>query len=228
MSVRMRCVMGAATMLAALSMGGCGCSVTAPCGGSGLIGAYDLAKFDSVPDFVDLDFSAIQPYRQFAHWQLRQDYYGNGDMRTLYGAPPGVLTSPAEQAVMDTLRFVYGFATGDCAPAWCGRHFVSITPDGAVQVWKTNEEASQFLGTIDSATEAILMGKMAGYRFDSRHRDRGAVRTLSNSYLLIGTRVLSTCDPIVTERYLLEVDRDATIQILDHETIGKDDGCYVV
>jgi hypothetical protein len=212
-------------------MTGCGdCTLSSPCGGSGALRSLDLTTFDSVPPFNDLRFEDIRPFRSFDHWRLRWVPPTNwpDSVATLFagGDLPWNDLPASVRETIDTLR-VWGGFTFDCAPASCGRHFVSVAGT-SVQVWADRASARAFLGRIESSTEAVILAMVEGYSFSSVDRRLGGVRGDGDGFQLVASRVVTSCDPFETKRYLLRVGPDGDVGIQDSQTIELRKDCIVV
>ncbi len=203
------------------------CSITDPCSPDRGFLLLDLASFDEIPAFNELDFSGIVPFRSFDHWQLRA-LAGLGFETLWQGGPLGFEQLPASvRTRIDTIGSHGGF-TFDCSPATCGRHFLSVEGD-SVRFWWRPAEARSFLGEVDAAVEAILIVKTFGYWFGAKSERLGGIRSDGADFLLLAGKVVSSCYPVQVNRVLLRVSRSGVLTELLDEIITFDkDGCFVV
>lgn len=112
-----------------------------------------------------------------------------------------------------------------CLPGYCA-HYVKYQSADNISAVYTQEQLSEFLGTIDTKSDAILTAIAHNYRFNSQRKETGAIRTRSDGFELLVTKLVSACVPVQTNRYLIHVASDGTINILQEEVYEKDkDSC---
>lgn len=109
----------------------------------------------------------------------------------------------------------------------CGA-YVTTTDGDTVVKWESGEELMAFLGTVDTAQEAILILALNWMNIPCDDLTLGGVRAVEDGFEVIGVRVTSTC-PETHTRYLMHVASDGAVTELASEAyeINRDE-CYVV
>ncbi|WP_300441754.1 hypothetical protein [Christiangramia sp.] len=110
-----------------------------------------------------------------------------------------------------------------CLPAGCYT-FIREQTDGVNQLITTDEKLLEFLGTIDSKGDALLLAMANDYYWNRNDVENGAIRDICNGYELIVSKIVSFCAPLQIERFRLKITPSAEIIILDQEIIefGED------
>ena len=153
---------------------------------------------------------------------------GVGNFEVLYSG--GTLTYPeldgSVRAEFEEVGVPAGF-TYDCMPATCRRHFISVEGTDIKTWWRT-DEARAFLGDVQSLVEALIIARSHGYSFNPGEKKLGAIREIEDGFELVGTKAINSCNPIRTDRFLLRVNRDGSIEVVSSEIIERRKGCFVV
>ena len=215
--------------LLAPSLQACSCSLSDPCDRSMLIAGMDLQAFDTVPRWDRLPFDEIEPADDFEYWALREYGWISGNPHshwlTLHFAGPLSFEEldPEDRELFDSIPTIYGFWSG-----WIphGRHFISVR-QGEARVWHTEDEAKEFLGTIDSPTEGILVALMQNYYFESNDRRIAGIAETDSGFLIVAQKTMRSCDPFKIGRYLLHVARNGELRVLANETVSRRDYCVI-
>lgn len=110
--------------------------------------------------------------------------------------------------------------------AWrMGPRAVISTDGGIITRFDREEGVRELLGAIDTPADALLLAWSAGYDLSCGAGDRSAVREVEGGYEVIATQLTEICDPIITERFLLFVRTEGTIEVLAHEEISRSSAC---
>jgi len=80
-------------------------------------------------------------------------------------------------------------------------------------VWQTAQALLTFLGTLDSVEEAALLTDAHGYYWleDNEMNGGGFIRPIDDGYELKVLGLVSDCDPIQVNRYLLYLARSGEL-----------------
>ena len=105
----------------------------------------------------------------------------------------------------------------ECLPSYCFKYIASISGD-QIETWQTVDELKTFLGSIDSPEKAILLAAANEYSWNNQAgKETGAIRAVADGYELIVTKLVETCDPVQTDRYLLHISSSGEITIKHSE-----------
>jgi hypothetical protein len=115
-----------------------------------------------------------------------------------------------ETAVIAQLDTVTG-------PEWCGEtmppsctiYVVSVSGN-EVQTWMSTHGMGEFLGTIDTPEEAVLLA--AAYDYGLSESSVGhSVRLIENRYELTALKMVNDCAPIQTDWFILHISQDGVV-----------------
>lgn len=98
-------------------------------------------------------------------------------------------------------------------PSPC-QHFLVTTAGDDVQTYLPGKGYLDFLGAIDTPSEAMLVavqGTFGGYSIRCGDDPFGGVRAVSDGYEVLVEKLVNDCDPIQTNRVLLHVGTDGTV-----------------
>ncbi|RKS53772.1 hypothetical protein BC962_2028 [Gillisia mitskevichiae] len=105
-----------------------------------------------------------------------------------------------------------------CLPAGCYT-FIRHQTDGVNQLVSTDEELLDFLGSIDSKGDALLLALSNDYYWSTNNMENGAIKEACTGYELIVNKIVSYCTPLQIDRFHLSITPSAEIIILDQEVI---------
>jgi hypothetical protein len=183
----------------------------------------DIGEFARLPDVADLAYSNIAPAQAHDYWELR--YAFEADQPSIVGSG-GRLTrdqlSTAQRTALDTTRAPSGFATS-CLPGYCYKYIAAV--NGAVQLFASPQALAAFLGPIDSMEEAALLAHARGLYWDSI--DRTGYRAVAEGWQIVGIELVRLCAPVQTDRVLLLVRRNGSIQELGREIFEKSENACI-
>lgn len=175
----------------------------------------NLDTFEAVTE--EYPFSGLAPGTNPDYWEVDHVIHGN----VVVAQSSGVKCDGAadQEACLDEFESVdkgyYGFG-GSCPPGNCFM-IIKYQMDGETFVVREFSELKQFLGQIDSKSDAILLLLAEGCQFSSTSKEAGAIRETESGYQTLVTLRISDCMPIQHNRYLLNVGRDGSIKVLEKE-----------
>ena len=93
--------------------------------------------------------------------------------------------------------------------------YIKFQEEGTNAILNTPEQLLTFLGTIDSASEAILWSNVNGYSHSSSSKETGAIQKVDDHFELLVSELVSGCLPYQTDQVHLRIDPDGKITELD-------------
>ncbi|MEX2529281.1 MAG: hypothetical protein WD960_00780 [Gemmatimonadota bacterium] len=186
----------------------------------------DLTGFDSLPDVAELDFSAVDPAQEWSYWELRMSW-GMPVGRTVLGVGGTLLEDelpPETRAELEAIDLPSGFA-GGCLPSWCFKYIVAVDGTGHVVTVSTREELRAFLGVTDSVAEAVLLLDAHGFHWSDDRQ--GIRRGDAGGWEAVVLELVRGCDPIQTDRVLVTVGMDGSVNVVDRELWQRLDGACI-
>lgn len=97
--------------------------------------------------------------------------------------------------------------------------------DNDYKFWVTYSEIKDFLGTIDTKSEALFIAKLNGYYFKYDDKTFG-VKEENGKFQIVACKLVSACAPVQTDKFLIEINNLGKITILKQETVSKyENGC---
>lgn len=111
----------------------------------------------------------------------------------------------------------------DTAP----REIVVVTDASGVRVLRTPDEVKAWLGPIDAPADAIARVELEGYTVACGDVERGAVGASGGGFRVLATRITSSCDPVDTTEYLLEVSRDGAVRVAEEALVESESGVCI-
>jgi len=103
------------------------------------------------------------------------------------------------------------------------RHIV-VTVGDDVRRFITQAEVIEFLGSVDTAQEALLLAWHAGYMIECHEENPTGARSVADGYEVIARRITNDCPWEVTE-YLLFVSAEGVIEVLSSEVMVESGTC---
>ncbi|GAB4530729.1 MAG: hypothetical protein Tsb0020_47180 [Haliangiales bacterium] len=173
----------------------------------------DLATFEIIPAFEELDLAAVTPAEPATYWELRfaspggsTDVLGSVGEKCADAADTAACTSEFDQLSTDS-----GFGTG-CLPGYCF-HYVVVNRGDTNTVIDTQQKLIDFLGTIDAAAEAALIAHANGYWWDPSKQSTADVRAADGGFDLLVLGLVSDCAPVRHDRFLLHIAADGAVAV---------------
>ena len=112
------------------------------------------------------------------------------------------------------------FITGDI----CQFYNILFSTGDDYQFLTTYESIVNFLGPIDSKSEALFIAHLNGYFFVYNDVSFGIV-DLGDKIRLHACKLVSTCSPVQSDRFLLDIDQSGNIKILRQTMLVRTEGC---
>lgn len=112
-----------------------------------------------------------------------------------------------------------GFAHS-CLPGYCVK-FVRYQDGDNVDVIITKEGMLEFLGDIDTPSDAILWAMVNGYGFNTEKKEAGTIKETNDDYQLLVTKLVSVCVPVQVNRFLLRIKKNGEISILQEKVYSS-------
>jgi hypothetical protein len=185
----------------------------------------DFTEFSALPPLEQLDASAVEPAVATDLWELRRSDFGEIQEVLLTGGESGRDgVDPAVLAAFDSVSPGFGFGIL-CLPGDCF-YFLASVRGGTIEAWTTAEDVKAFLGTIESPEEAALVALADGY-FWQDELESGAIRGRDGGWDLVVLRLVSSCDPIRTDQFLLRISSDGDLAVRDSRVWASADGACI-
>lgn len=202
-----------------------GVLLVAACDASGPDPLVDFAEFTALPALAELDASAVEPAVPTELWELRRSDFGEIQEVLVAGGTTGREgVDPATLDAFDALSPQFGFGIL-CLPGNCF-YFLASVRGGTVEAWRTAEEVRAFLGPIDAPEEAALVALAEGY-FWRDELESGAIRERDGGWEVVALRMVSSCDPIRTDQYLLRISVGGELIVRDSRVWESEAGVCI-
>jgi len=184
----------------------------------------DLEDREPIPRVEALDFGGVETAGEWDYWELRWMLPPDGD--SIVGSA-GRLTRtqlpPRVQDELDPLSPDTGFAQG-CRPVHCFK-FLAAVSGLEVDVRTTRQGLRDFLGEVQSLTEAVLL--LDAHQF---FWDDGQVtgwRGTPQGWEFVVLETVTFCAPIQTDRVRLLVDASGELHERAREVWRRLEGACV-
>lgn len=92
--------------------------------------------------------------------------------------------------------------------------------------WTTYNEIINFLGPIDSESDALFIAHLRGYYF-KYDDDNYGIKKNGETYLIYAFQLVSACLPVETDRFLLEINKSGDIHILKREVVSREENACI-
>lgn len=132
------------------------------------------------------------------------------------------------QDSFDTYRIAEGAGYGlSCLPACCVNYLI-VERSGDIQTYESRESLLEFLGPIDSVSDALIWIASDGLYYSYNDVEASGFREMPDgSYRIIALETVAYCAPIITEQVLLEVAMDGTIEELARREYDRDENACI-
>lgn len=104
---------------------------------------------------------------------------------------------------------------------------VVVTDASGLHVFRTPDEVRAWLLPVDSQGDALAVAQLAGYSVACGDIDRGAVGARGDGYRVLATKITSSCSPLETTGYLLDIDAQADIQEAESKVLASESGVCI-
>ena len=112
----------------------------------------------------------------------------------------------------------------NCPLDYCFKYIRYQSKDEISLVTST-DDLIEFLGEINTKSDAILLATAYSYYFSTTKKEIGAIKEVKDGYEILTTQLVKFCSPIQTNRFLLKVSRNGKIEILKQEMYSTSNGC---
>jgi hypothetical protein len=183
----------------------------------------DLDRFSRLPDLDSMNFAHLNVGPSWQYWEVRFSFGpGSNTNRTLGAGGPRQRSElpPSTVAALDTIP-PGGFSQG-CMPAACFHYIVAVDAAGAVHVINSRVALLAFLGGVDTLEEAALIIRSYNMYWSSTGADTG-FRETGDGWQFVATQMVAFCTPVQTDRVLVLVRRNGSLQELDREVYQRDE-----
>ena len=195
------------------------------CDASGPEPLVDFAEFTALPVLAELDATAVEPAVGTELWELRRSDFGEIQEVLVTGGSTGRDgVDSAALAAFDALSPRVGFGIL-CLPGDC-YYFLASVRDGVVEAWTTPEAVRAFLGRIESPEEAALVALAEDFHWQDE-LESGAIRGRDGGWDVVVLRMISSCDPIRTDQFLLRISSDGEMAVRDSRVWERADGACI-
>ncbi|HTJ52662.1 MAG TPA: hypothetical protein VL443_24570 [Cyclobacteriaceae bacterium] len=117
-----------------------------------------------------------------------------------------------------------GFSINFCPLDYCFKYIRYQSKD-EISLVTSVDDLIEFLGEIDTKSDAILLTTAYNYYFSTTKKEEGAIKEVKDGYEILTTQLVKFCAPIQTNRFLLKVSRNGKIEILKQEVYSTSNGC---
>ena len=162
----------------------------------------------SMPDFEDPDDPTSLVYRNNVLFSFGE-----------------ICSDPDCKTAFNNLQADAGFISG-CLPSYCF-YYIKYQTQEENLVIASKEDLLNFLGEIDTPSEALLVVRANNYYWAVNDKNSGAVKETQDGFELIVMQTVSYCLPLQTNRFHLKVDREGNITIVSEEIAEIDENACV-
>jgi hypothetical protein len=177
-----------------------------------LWGDIALETFDVASSYNDLNWMSVQPAEATDYWELWESGYDQPLAKV--GEKCSKATNVGDCVIaFDALRPNTGPSDPLCNSYLCRSVYIRSNQSDNNRLWDTTDKLKDFLGTINSKEEAILLAR--GYQFHvvpSEIKFGGGFREIDGEYELIALKMVSAPDSI--KRYLIRIKPSGELIVL--------------
>lgn len=116
-----------------------------------------------------------------------------------------------------------GFAE-DCTPI-CFFHYLVSVKNNEVNIYNTIDGLKNYLGDIDSESDAALLVLASGYEFDFNDKAVAGVKKVAGGYEVLCKKRIKSCSPIQYDQFWIKVSTNGTITIKKEILYSTMDAC---
>ena len=169
---------------------------------------FNPGDFQSLPRFQELPFSEIAPSYLTDYWELRHqpldqpfEVIGSGGSLRKDQLPDSI------RAAFDSTPAKAGFAPG-CQPSYCYDYLTAVR-DTMISTVQSSEELRQFLGFLNTETEALLLLHAEGFYWSADNKEAGAIRHVNGGFEVVVLKEVKSCLPTEVDRFLIRVESES-------------------
>ena len=109
----------------------------------------------------------------------------------------------------------------------CSHNYFVSKIDDQIQIYNDPESVISFLQPIDSPSDALMVAFAQGYYFRYGDSTAGGIKYLGDKYQVIVLKLVEICVPVQIDKYLLEINSDGDIEILEIDIYEQDYGSCI-
>ena len=201
------------------------CAILISCSSNDEDFKTDESGFNSVPEnytYAEINPSINSDYIEFIRKMIEEEYIlgTTGDLCSGENTENSSCVEDFANITSDR-GFYYGCLPGSCF------YYIKAQSDSENFIVDNREELLQFLGDIDTRSEALLIAFTNGYYFPVDNLETGAFKEVNDGFELIGLSVVSDCVPLQTNRYRLKVKKNGELIILQEEVFSVDENSCI-
>jgi len=195
--------------------------------GEALPSEIDIDSFAQATAFEALDLSQVSPEFPVAYVELRKQSSDSSTTEFTLVSAFGSKCADAPEPLECESQFAELSGNDIDGFHWTNHpndmfHYLATTQNGLASAVGRGSDMREFLGTIDNATEALLLAGANDYFWSETEPSEGAIRAVDGGYELIVTQT-NLC-PIETTGFLLRVSSAGDITIQDSWIVRPDNG----
>lgn len=162
-------------------------------------------------------YDSISPAFPHDYWEIRETACWDSSHYL-------VLYSKGEYPLADSVFYSKGIFFSPADYCFCGS---VLTVDGGVPTfWATYDDLVYFLSPIDCIGDALLLARWKGYTFKYNDAELG-YKLQNGKIMLRALKLVLLCDPVRTDKFLLEVDQSGKIKVLNQEVYRELKGACI-
>lgn len=133
---------------------------------------------------------------------------------------------PDCQSALAALKPATGF--GESCLQICNRYVIATTRGDTVEAVSSLEQLKLFLGTIDTAQEAMLIALAHSYTLDCSDKTMGSVKKIGDSWEVLARKGIACGKGSAITRYYLSIDADGSLTERSSEVVERGaDNCAI-
>lgn len=184
----------------------------------------NLSDFEAIEK--KYPFEDIKPKEKVSYWELVNTFSHSRKAEILFKHGTKCELFQDKQACnakFDSTFSDIGFDRA-CLPSSCFK-FIRYQTGQEIKTATNKTEVINYLGNIDTKSEAILIAMVNGFYYIPKEKKTGAIRKINGGYKLLVVKTVSDCSPIQTDRFLIEIKVDGTLKVISQEVESISKGC---
>ena len=176
-------------------------------------------EFLPYPEFIDsLD---INPEIKFDYFEYK---IGPNSKRTYFSKKQHLkFNHKYYSSVFDSINVDSGFSK---FPHHFGFNYILSVKNDSITIWNTIPKLKQFLGVIDTNTEAQLYILAHGYPPEINDTTETSVKRVNDYFIVRASKMDSLCAPIIKNTYTFKLYKNGVIDTIDIKESSRDPkGC---
>jgi hypothetical protein len=163
-------------------------------------------------------YNTLQLQNDVAYFEIRNNYcFDSSRYNIIYSE--GI--KPYNDSLFATPHKGVLYSTGDL----CMFNNILVHDGTGYFFLETYSNMLSFLGPIDSKGDALFIAHLNGYNFKYNDKKFG-IKEDENGYLIYACKLVSACTPVQTDKFLIKIDVQGNIDILEQSVLSKnDDAC---